>query len=208
MLEARDRVGGACTMEEPWPGVRMSPCAYVAGLLHPTVIRELDLPGRGFRWFPAVGGLFVPFEDGSSIQLWNDDARCEAEITRFAPGDLAGWRAMQAAKRRLRDALRPVILPKPVGSGGIASSVWGPIGLGSRGMSSTLRSKGQIVPALYSNSRFRPTIITGSSIFEISPKNRRGIHISSRDLVFCTSISDQVPRCSRNSLWSIPTIGG
>ena len=35
VLEARDRVGGACTMEEPWPGVRMSPCAYVAGLLHP-----------------------------------------------------------------------------------------------------------------------------------------------------------------------------
>jgi phytoene dehydrogenase-like protein len=107
VLEARDRVGGACTMEEPWPGVRMSPCAYVAGLLHQTVIDELDLPAHGFRWIPAVGGLFVPFEDGSGIQLWNDDARCEAEIGRFAPGDLAGWRAMQAVKRRLRDALRP-----------------------------------------------------------------------------------------------------
>ena len=32
VLEARDQVGGACTLEEPWPGVRMSPCAYVAGL--------------------------------------------------------------------------------------------------------------------------------------------------------------------------------
>src|SRR5687767_6958214 len=45
VLESRDRVGGACTLEEPWPGVRMSPCAYVAGLVHPLVIRELDLPG-------------------------------------------------------------------------------------------------------------------------------------------------------------------
>jgi phytoene dehydrogenase-like protein len=107
VLEARDRVGGACTMDEPWPGVRMSPCAYVAGLLHQTVIEELNLPAHGFRWMPAVGGLFVPFEDGSSIQLWNDGARCEAEVQRFAPGDLAGWRAMQAVKRRLRDALRP-----------------------------------------------------------------------------------------------------
>ena len=107
VLESRDRVGGACTMEEPWPGVRMSPCAYVAGLLHQTVIDELDLPAHGFRWMPAVGGLFVPFEDGSSIQLWNDDERCEAEVQRFAPHDLAGWRAMQAVKRRLRDALRP-----------------------------------------------------------------------------------------------------
>ncbi len=107
VLEARERVGGACTLEEPWPGVRMSPCAYVVGLLHPLVMRELDLPGHGFRWMPAVGGMFVPFEDGSSIQLWNDDARCEAEIRRFAPRDLDGWRAMQAVKRRLRDTLRP-----------------------------------------------------------------------------------------------------
>ncbi len=107
VLEARDRVGGACTMDEPWPGVRMSPCAYVAGLIHPLVLSELDLPGHGFHWTPASGGMFVPFEDGSSIQLWNDDERCEAEIQRFAPKDLAGWRAMQAVKRRLRDKLRP-----------------------------------------------------------------------------------------------------
>ena len=107
VLEARDRVGGACTLEEPWPGVRMSPCAYVVGLLHPLVMRELDLKGHGFRWTPADGGMFVPFEDGSSIQLWNDDERCEDEIRRFAPRDLAGWQAMQAVKRRLRDTLRP-----------------------------------------------------------------------------------------------------
>jgi phytoene dehydrogenase-like protein len=107
VLEARERVGGACTLEEPWPGVRMSPCAYVVGLLHPLVMRELDLPGRGFRWHPAAGGLFVPFEDGSSIQLWNDDARCEAEVRAFAPKDLRGWRAMTALRSRLRDALRP-----------------------------------------------------------------------------------------------------
>jgi phytoene dehydrogenase-like protein len=27
VLEARERVGGACTMEETWPGFRVSPCA-------------------------------------------------------------------------------------------------------------------------------------------------------------------------------------
>ena len=52
-------------------------------------------------------GLFVPFEDGSSVQLWGDDERLEAEIRRFAPGDLAGWRAMSALKARVRDSLRP-----------------------------------------------------------------------------------------------------
>jgi phytoene dehydrogenase-like protein len=107
VLESRDRVGGACTIEEPFPGVRMSPCAYLAGLLHPLVVEELNLPARGFHWTPAVNGLFVPFLDGSSVQLWDDDAKCDAEIARFAPQDVDGWRAMCDVIRRLRDALRP-----------------------------------------------------------------------------------------------------
>ncbi len=107
VLESRARIGGACTIEEPFPGVRMSPCAYLAGLLHPLVVEELELPQRGFHWTPAVNGLFVPFLDGSSVQLWDDDDACEAEIRRFSPRDVNGWKAMNAVIRRLRDALRP-----------------------------------------------------------------------------------------------------
>src|SRR6266550_3138169 len=77
VLESRTRVGGACTIEEPFPGVYMSPCAYLAGLLHPLVVSELSLPERGFQWTPAVNGLFVPFHDGSSVQLWDSDERLQ-----------------------------------------------------------------------------------------------------------------------------------
>lgn len=107
VLEARERIGGACTLEETWPGYRISPCAYLAGLLHPLVIDELNFPAHGYAWTPAVAGMFVPFDDGSSIQLWDDDTRCTEEIKRFAPGDVAGWRAMYDVMRRCRDALRP-----------------------------------------------------------------------------------------------------
>jgi phytoene dehydrogenase-like protein len=107
VIESRARVGGACTIEEPFPGVRMSPCAYLAGLLHPLVIEELDLPRRGYQWTPAVNGLFVPFLDGSSIQLWDDDERCAAEVRSLSPADVPGWHAMNNVLRRLRDALRP-----------------------------------------------------------------------------------------------------
>jgi phytoene dehydrogenase-like protein len=107
VVESRERVGGACTIEEPFPGVRMSPCAYLAGLLHPLVIEELELPRRGYEWTPAINGLFVPFLDGSSIQLWDDDERCAVEVRALAPGDIAGWNAMCDVIRRLRDALRP-----------------------------------------------------------------------------------------------------
>ena len=92
VLESRDRVGGACTIEEPFPGVRMSPCAYLAGLLHPLIVEELKLAARGFEWTPAVNGLFVPFLDGSSVQLWDDDARCDAEIREVCSAG-SGWLA-------------------------------------------------------------------------------------------------------------------
>src|SRR5580698_1678579 len=107
VVESRQRVGGACTIEEPFPGVRMSPCAYLAGLLHPLVVEELDLPRRGYAWTPAVAGLFVPFLDGSSVQLWDDDEKCAAEVRALAPGDEEGWREMCDVMRRLRNALRP-----------------------------------------------------------------------------------------------------
>src|SRR5918992_5703648 len=58
VLEARERVGGACTLEEPWAGYRVSPCAYVCGLLHPLIIQELDLVRRGLDWHAADPGLF------------------------------------------------------------------------------------------------------------------------------------------------------
>ncbi|HSU30994.1 MAG TPA: NAD(P)/FAD-dependent oxidoreductase [Bryobacteraceae bacterium] len=107
VLESRERVGGACTIEEPWPGVRLSPCAYLAGLLHPLVVAELGLVERGFKWTPASNGLFVPFDDGSSVQLYDNEELCEQEIARLSPRDVKGWRAMSALISRLRDALRP-----------------------------------------------------------------------------------------------------
>jgi len=121
VLEARERVGGACTLEEPWPGFRVSPCAYLCGLLHPLVIEELDFPAWGYHWTPATAGMFVPFEDGSYVQLPEDDDACEAEILRFAPQDLAGWRAMGDVMRRARNALRP---SGPLGGAFSADDLW------------------------------------------------------------------------------------
>lgn len=71
------------------------------------MVEELDLPRRGFQWTPAVNGIFVPFLDGSSIQLWDDEKRCEAEVRALSPRDVDGFNAMCDVIRRLRDALRP-----------------------------------------------------------------------------------------------------
>ena len=80
VLERRERLGGACTLERPFPDQRysVSPCAYVVGLLDELVIDELQLRKRGFECFVADPNLWVPFEDGTSFGQWLDDARPSA----------------------------------------------------------------------------------------------------------------------------------
>jgi phytoene dehydrogenase-like protein len=108
VLERRDRLGGACTLEQPFadPRYLVSPCAYLAGLLHPLVIAELDLPGRGVRIHLADPASWCPFEDGSAFTEWKDDRRTVAGLKRLTPNDVDGYLAYQDVFRRLRAALR------------------------------------------------------------------------------------------------------
>jgi phytoene dehydrogenase-like protein len=77
VLEARERLGGACTLEQPFADERyvISPCAYVVGLLDEDVIRELELNRRGLEVYVADPQLWVPFDDGTAFGQWMDHER-------------------------------------------------------------------------------------------------------------------------------------
>src|SRR5919197_2924178 len=94
VLEAREQLGGACTLDQPFQDDRylISPCAYVVGLLDPLVIRELQLERRGFRVTVCDPNLWCPLPDGGSIAVF-----CESERTAhhlrdsgFGESDVAG----------------------------------------------------------------------------------------------------------------------
>jgi phytoene dehydrogenase-like protein len=72
VLEARERLGGACTLEQPFDDERyvLSPCAYVIGLLDDEVMRDLDLNRRGLEVYVADPQLWVPFDDGTAFAQW------------------------------------------------------------------------------------------------------------------------------------------
>jgi|CXWL01.1.fsa_nt_gi phytoene dehydrogenase-like protein len=108
VLEASGRVGGACSVEETWPGYQVPRCAAILGLLHPQVIADLGLTARGLRVQPAEGGMFVPWADGESLLLPEDLAICRREVARLAPADLAGWEAMMELVARASEAIRPI----------------------------------------------------------------------------------------------------
>jgi phytoene dehydrogenase-like protein len=108
VLEQRDQLGGACTLEQPFPDDRyvMSPCAYLVGLLHPFVIEELDLARHGYRTFVVDPTQWTPFEDGTSLTQWHDEAQTAAAVEAISPGDVEGFLAYEALFDRIRDRLR------------------------------------------------------------------------------------------------------
>jgi phytoene dehydrogenase-like protein len=109
VLERRQQLGGACTIERPFtdPAWLVSPCAYVVGLLHPLVVEELGLRRRGFDVVLTDPHLWCPFPDGSSLALWDDEARTVASVAAISPADVDGYLAYEALFGRIRDALRP-----------------------------------------------------------------------------------------------------
>jgi phytoene dehydrogenase-like protein len=108
VLERRERLGGACTLERPFPDqdYLISPCAYLVGLLHPLVIEELGLVDRGYRVFPCDPSQWSPFLDGTSFTDWNDPHKTEASVRALSPGDVDGFFAYQDVYRRIRNRLR------------------------------------------------------------------------------------------------------
>src|SRR4051812_20980129 len=108
VLERRDRVGGACTLETPFDDDRwiVSPCAYVVGLLDQLVVDELDLRRRGYRVHPVDPHLWCPFEDGTALTTWHDDRRTAESVGNISPKDVDGFFAYGDLFGRIRRALR------------------------------------------------------------------------------------------------------
>ncbi len=110
VLERRDQLGGACTLERPFEEQRytVSPCAYVVGLLDRLVIDELDLVRHGYKVFVADPNLWCPFEDGTYLAQWADEEKTVASMrdNGFSDADIKGMFAYEDMFDRLRRALR------------------------------------------------------------------------------------------------------
>ena len=114
VLERAERLGGACTIEQPFPDPRylISPCAYVVGLLDELVIRELELERHGYRVVPADPNLWCPLPDGTSVALYLDRDRTAAHLrdNGFRERDIRGLFAygdlFDDLRRRLRRGVR------------------------------------------------------------------------------------------------------
>ena len=60
VLERRHVIGGAAVTEEMVPGFKFSRASYLAGLLRPRIIKELELEKFGFKYLVRDPSSFTP----------------------------------------------------------------------------------------------------------------------------------------------------
>ena len=113
IVERRDVLGGAASSEELWPGCRISRGAYVAGLLRPAVIRELDLERRGLRLLRRAPSSFTPLSDGRGLLLGGDLSQSCASIRRFSVRDAVAYPEYEAFLDRIARWLEPTLDAPP-----------------------------------------------------------------------------------------------
>jgi phytoene dehydrogenase-like protein len=103
VLEKRDRIGGACTLEEPFPDFIMSPCAYVVSLLRPEIIRDLELHRYGFDAYLDGNYLFFRASTEKTIE----------HIRQFSPKDAEAYPKFLQFFDRASEILNPILLEEP-----------------------------------------------------------------------------------------------
>src|SRR5881397_2585363 len=113
VLERRRIVGGACITEEVFPGVRFSRLAYSAGLLRPEIIRDLDLARFGYEVHAFDPQFFLPFPNGDSILLWNDNEKNHRELARFSKRDADAYPKYVAFWTEVMELIEAMVLEPP-----------------------------------------------------------------------------------------------
>lgn len=111
VLERRGVVGGAAVTEEFHPGFRNSTASYTVSLLHPKVIRELDLHGHGLRIVERELGNFLPLPDGRYLKA--GEGRTQAEVAKFSARDAERLPAYGEHLDRIAGLLRELAVQTP-----------------------------------------------------------------------------------------------
>lgn len=113
VLEAREVVGGACVTEELIPGSKWSSCAFIAGLLRPEIITELELARFGLDLYQGDALSFSLFRDGTSITMWKETDRTLREIEKLNKRDAQAFIDFGLRLQKFAGLVTPWLLKSP-----------------------------------------------------------------------------------------------
>lgn len=113
VLEARGVVGGACVTEELIPGSKWSSCAFIAGLLRPEIIDELELARFGLELYQGDALSFSLFRDGTSFTMWKETDRTLREIEKLNKNDAQAFLDFGVRLQKFASLVTPWLLKSP-----------------------------------------------------------------------------------------------
>ncbi len=132
VVEKRGIVGGAAVTEEFHPGFRNSVCSYVVSLLHPQVIKDLDLHAHGLTILDRPSGYLCLLPGATSLQLPRDVSVAKREIAKLSPRDAEAYAKLDKELCEIGMALRSVMAEPPPNFGGGLADLWQALKLGNK----------------------------------------------------------------------------
>jgi phytoene dehydrogenase-like protein len=113
VLERREIVGGCCVTEEIAPGCRVSTTSYIASMLRPEVIKDLNLAEHGLRMVPCDPAIQIALPGGRVVPWWADQDRAVAEFRKFSPKDANTFVRVDDRLKKLARYLQPFFMEPP-----------------------------------------------------------------------------------------------
>lgn len=112
VLEQADIIGGAAVTQEFHPGYRASTFSYLMSLLHPRIIRDLQLRDHSLKILPC-SDMFSPL-DGDDYIIFSDDIeRTQASFARFNKNDAAIYPEFNKYIYEAADVIRLLMFDTP-----------------------------------------------------------------------------------------------
>lgn len=124
ILERRDIVGGAAITDTFHPGFKNSVCSYTVGLLHPQVIRDLDLHAHGLEIVERRISNFFPLPDGNYLKMGGGLEATQKEVARFSKKDAETLPAYYEMLDKAATIVRDLTLETPPNVGGGWSDIF------------------------------------------------------------------------------------
>lgn len=113
VLERRDVVGGAAVTEEIAPGFRASIFSYLMSLLHPRIIRELELKRHGLEVLPC-SDMVSPLGGEDYILFSDNVAKSQESFARFSKHDAEIYPEFDRYLNEAADVVRKLLWETPV----------------------------------------------------------------------------------------------
>lgn len=113
VLERRHVIGGCSVTETLWGNYKVSTAAYVCGLLHPKVVKDLQLHQHGFEILKRDPSSFTPLPDGGYLLLGSDNKFNAEQIAKFSKRDAEAFLRYEEAMDKIAAFIEPLLVSVP-----------------------------------------------------------------------------------------------